>query len=203
MSDPSRAWSRRLRLFVSAIEQVQQRSMRATQEKYGLTDAQAGVVLLLASHPGMRASDVANCLGVSFPSATNMMNRLQQHGLIHREPMGHDRRSVSISLTPKGASAAADLHDARERGIQRLLDATGQAEAGRCMQWIETLIGAASVSMDDQVSRLCLHCGAEHEQNCPLTRTAGIADVSSWPVCRSKQMNDTLATPLSERNSEK
>lgn len=198
----SQRMARRLRLFVTAVEQVQQRAMRLAQAQYGLTDAQAAALLLVASHPGMRARDVAACLGVSFPSATNMVNRLQSRGLIRRETMGDDKRSVSIWLTSTGLAAVSDLREQREQGIRCLLDATEQVGTDVCVRWIDTLINAAAAAMQDQAEQLCLHCGVDHDTKCPLARITGSGDVPLAAAYRSNQMSETTDTPLSERETE-
>ncbi|HUL42527.1 MAG TPA: MarR family winged helix-turn-helix transcriptional regulator [Burkholderiales bacterium] len=68
-------------------------------ERCGLSGAQLWVLWELGQMPGMRISDLATSLAIKQPSATNLVDKLEERELIRRERNGSDRRVVRLYLT--------------------------------------------------------------------------------------------------------
>jgi len=69
-----------------------------------VTVLQIKALLLLTSGPAT-TSQIAHRLGVTLPSATRLVDRLVEHGLVTREENPNDRRYTNVLPT----SAATDL----------------------------------------------------------------------------------------------
>ena len=67
-----------------------------------LTMSQLKVVLLLYSQGPAHMSRLATALGVSLPTATGIVDRLVERGLVMREEYPGDRRLVVIRLSEHG-----------------------------------------------------------------------------------------------------
>jgi len=67
----------------------------------GITLPQLGAMSLVAQNP-RRVSDVAGALDMSLPSATSLLDRLEERGFIERTHDASDRRVVRCCLTPEG-----------------------------------------------------------------------------------------------------
>ena len=68
----------------------------------GVTPTQAQALALLGDAPaGMRLSTLAQALGVSAPTASDMVGSLVAKGLARKKP-GPDKRSLALRLTPEG-----------------------------------------------------------------------------------------------------
>lgn len=67
-----------------------------------LTMSQLKVVLLLYSQGTAHMSRLATALGVSLPTATGIVDRLVERGLVMREEYPGDRRLVVIRLSEHG-----------------------------------------------------------------------------------------------------
>ncbi|MFI6502361.1 MarR family winged helix-turn-helix transcriptional regulator [Nonomuraea typhae] len=108
-----------------------------------LTDAQADALWRLSGEPDMTARRLADALACDASSATAMIDRLEKHGLVSREPHPADRRAKILRLTPEGCalrdrlirhaiehSPFARLDDAGRRRLHALLHqaATGQED---------------------------------------------------------------------------
>ncbi len=63
--------------------------------------AQLHAVAIIHDHGPLTVSDLAAALGVSPPSASTMVDRLVEKGLLLREPSREDRRKVLVSVSPK------------------------------------------------------------------------------------------------------
>ena len=110
--------------FVGLFEAIYARMCSSpTSEWWGieLTMPQLKALVLLYQGPH-RMSGIAAYLGTSLSSATSMMDRLVEKGLIDRAPDPHDRRVVTCHLTSHG-------HEEVERfwsvGRMRILDLAG------------------------------------------------------------------------------
>jgi len=66
---------------------------------------------------------VAELIGSGLPTATGLVNRMVERGLVRREHDTRDRRVVLVSLTEEGAAEVRELHEARQR---RMADAIAQ-----------------------------------------------------------------------------
>ncbi len=56
----------------------------------------------VTEHTNPSMKEIADCFGVTPPSATAMINRLVEDGLLKREADKTDRRAVRISITAAG-----------------------------------------------------------------------------------------------------
>jgi len=62
---------------------------------------QFNTVLMVSRHEPVSITELAQLLAVSPPSASNMVDRLVEKGLLVREPSPDDRRKVVISVSPE------------------------------------------------------------------------------------------------------
>jgi DNA-binding MarR family transcriptional regulator len=98
--------------------------------RYGQSMTRFDVMSQLA-----RAGD--NALGVSALSAsliassgniTRLLDRMQNEGLVHRQPAPNDRRGIIIQLTGKGQQLFAQMAISHEQWITTLLKKAPKAE---------------------------------------------------------------------------
>ena len=75
----------------------------------GVTHAQSGILLLLASGKYSTAADLVREIYTDAASMTRMLDRLQRNGLIERLPHADDRRQMRLCLTDAGAALAQRL----------------------------------------------------------------------------------------------
>lgn len=70
---------------------------------FGLSPGRYAVLMALdVRRPSLAPSEIADHLGVTRATITGLIDGLVRDGLVARAPEGADRRSRSISLTPKG-----------------------------------------------------------------------------------------------------
>ncbi|MFF0814782.1 MarR family winged helix-turn-helix transcriptional regulator [Rhodococcus sp. NPDC003318] len=61
-----------------------------------------------------RLGDVAKALRIAPRSATEVVDRLEERGLVERIPDAHDRRATCVRLTGDGARTVRELEQARD-----------------------------------------------------------------------------------------
>ncbi|MBI1259968.1 MAG: MarR family transcriptional regulator [Chloroflexi bacterium] len=109
------------------------RNIRAdmrTQPGLDLSVPQFRTLLFLRRHPGASLSEVAEHIGLTLPTISKMIDRLEGRNLLARLAAAHDRRRTSLELTPHGIEilkAASDT--SRERLARQLLVLTDEQRA--------------------------------------------------------------------------
>ncbi len=93
-----------------------------------LTMAQFKIVLLLFITETARMSLIAQELGVSLSTATGIVDRLVEKGIVVRQEDPNDRRIVLCKLTEKGKNMLNGLWRAARNGTRELLMAVPEAK---------------------------------------------------------------------------
>jgi len=111
-----------------------------------LSVADFRVLLYVNVNGGTGLSPIADHVGFSVPSASRVVERLLQDGLLRRETFPEDRRRVVLTLTEAGSREIARARDAAGRYLgQRLdtLDAEAQEEMTRSLQLLRKTFAPA------------------------------------------------------------
>jgi DNA-binding MarR family transcriptional regulator len=86
------------------------------------------VLTVLESDGPLAMSKLAEALDVSVASATGIVDRMEQRGLVGRRREPDDRRVVLVHATDAGDSVFRDLAMDRRKHLARLLDRMTDAE---------------------------------------------------------------------------
>jgi DNA-binding MarR family transcriptional regulator len=86
-----------------------------------LTAPQLKVVLLLYLYGSTRMSELAGSLGVTLATATGIMDRLVERGLVTRENQPNDRRVVMCKLSENGLEMTDRLWKTSREKARQLL----------------------------------------------------------------------------------
>ena len=78
------------------------RRLRRETEELGVTSHQATLLWLVRSRPGLSLRELAQAEGISAPSLSAHVDRLEALGLIRRVRSSDDRRRVGLELTSEG-----------------------------------------------------------------------------------------------------
>src|SRR3984957_10913080 len=121
-----RAW----RAFKPPHHQLAVRLQRHLLQDSGLTEADYQVLAALSEHPAgrMPAQELCALLQWEKSRLSHQVRRMQEEGLIVREPNPADARSVMIGLLPTGRRAIEDaapqhVHNVRRHFIDLLTPA--------------------------------------------------------------------------------
>lgn len=80
---------------------------------WDLSPHQARALRVVAGHDGLRLSELAGSLRIAPRSATEVVDGLQQRGLVERAADPADRRAVVLRLTDTGRRVQREVDDAR------------------------------------------------------------------------------------------
>jgi len=116
MTTTSRELANELMDCVPLMMRTIRTEMRSHREA-GLSVAQFRALLFVRRHPAASLSQVADHLGLTLPSTSELIENLVQRGLVLRNEVKENRRQVQLELTPSGS---AMLSSAQELTINRL-----------------------------------------------------------------------------------
>lgn len=88
----------------------------------GLTPARAEVLFVLHQHGRpMVQRELSQALRCTPRHVTALVDALQQHGTVRRDPHPTDRRATLVALTDAGAATAGWMDDARRAAARAIL----------------------------------------------------------------------------------
>jgi len=136
---------------------VRAQSWRADKTP-ALPPTQASVLRMLAGAPdGLRASRMAERLGISAASLSDTLKSLESHEWIERKPDSRDARAVVVRLGRKGSDIARSLCDP-EHGIGSLLDGMDVRDLGAFLRATQWMVAQAQFRGWASGVRTCLGC---------------------------------------------
>jgi DNA-binding MarR family transcriptional regulator len=102
---------------------IGRRLARELRAEIDIPDAWLEVLLRIGRTPGqaVRMTDLANMLLFSSGGFTKLADRMEQAGLIRREPCPEDRRAIYAVLTPEGRRMLDRALTVHVPGLQRYL----------------------------------------------------------------------------------
>jgi DNA-binding MarR family transcriptional regulator len=94
---------RQFRLIFGAVRQ----HFQAVEKLCGVSGAQVWAMAALRDSPGLKVSQLAKTLSIHASTASNLLDKIEQAGMVRRERGKEDQRVVRLYLTPAGEAALA------------------------------------------------------------------------------------------------
>ena len=89
-------------LLTNHAAKIFNRHVDAMLRPHGLPFAHLSPLMALHHNPTMLQRDLVKACGIAQPAMTNALSKLEEAGLISREPSAQDRRAATISITIEG-----------------------------------------------------------------------------------------------------
>lgn len=113
-------------------------------QPHGITPHQSrtlGVITRLADGQEIRPSVIAERLGIAPRSATEVIDALEERGLVERAPSPTDRRATVVRLTAAGRSLRARLERERATEAASYVSALSDEERRELVRLLQKLLG--------------------------------------------------------------
>ncbi|OXM82974.1 MarR family winged helix-turn-helix transcriptional regulator [Paenibacillus rigui] len=78
---------------------------------------------------GMKVSEISGLLQVTSPTVTQMINSMEEQGLVERAMDPSDRRAVRVKLTDKGEQLAAKMSETMSASFNGLVEHLGEEQS--------------------------------------------------------------------------
>ena len=85
---------------------------------------------------------LAEAVGVSAPAASQLVDRLVEHGMVERRHDTADRRVVLVDYVPGMQEIARRMMEGRRRRVEEAVGAMSDAEAEAFLKGLKLLVGA-------------------------------------------------------------
>jgi DNA-binding MarR family transcriptional regulator len=115
------------------------RNLRRETEALGVTSHQATLLWLVRSRPGLSLRELAGEEGISAPSLSGHVDRLEAAGLLRRVRSTGDRRRVGLELTPEGRAILKRVRAQRTSWLADRLGRLSDEERERVEQALPAL----------------------------------------------------------------
>jgi DNA-binding MarR family transcriptional regulator len=110
-----------------------------TLEPIGITPGQSRAVAVLMRHGVMRLSELSDHLRIAPRSTTEVVDGLQERGLVERTPDPGDRRAVILRPTDEGRRIRAEIDAARSADSAELFARLPAADRDALARLLRTL----------------------------------------------------------------
>jgi DNA-binding MarR family transcriptional regulator len=107
----------------------------------GISPGQIGVLLLVATNPGVNQTTVGNALGIDRSTLVSMLDRLEERKVVARTPSPRDRRSHALVLTAKGQEFLASLLPRLDKHEQRIAARLSASERATLVALLRRISG--------------------------------------------------------------
>ena len=112
-------------------------------EDSGMTLPQFTLLDWIAASPGCSVSEIADGLELTAPTVSVGVRRLEEIGLLERQPNPDDGRSVRLFLTVKGQALEERALAFRRKKMRQLLGGLTSDEAATLLTLMEKAMDAA------------------------------------------------------------
>jgi DNA-binding MarR family transcriptional regulator len=113
--------------FRSVARQLRETSQE-TLAPWDITPSQFRALRVLHHHEALRLSDLSERLHIAPRSATEVVDALQERGLVERRADPGDRRATLVQLTEHGTSILDAIRVARGTEAERVFDRLSPAD---------------------------------------------------------------------------
>jgi DNA-binding MarR family transcriptional regulator len=113
--------------FRSVARQLRETSQEALAP-WDITPSQFRALRVLHHHEALRLSDLSERLHIAPRSATEVVDALQERGLVERRADPGDRRATLVQLTGHGISILDAIRVARGTEAERVFDRLSPAD---------------------------------------------------------------------------
>ena len=127
-------------LFWSVARRLRH-SSRQSLAPWDIAPSHSRALSVLMQHQALRLSDLSDHLHIAPRSTTDVVDGLQERGLIQRSPDPHDRRAMLVSLTAEGRRAGTAIRAARDADAERFFGALSDADRNELARILRTLRG--------------------------------------------------------------
>jgi DNA-binding MarR family transcriptional regulator len=128
------------RCVAYAYAEVMRAHCEERGKPYVITPPQWGALSLLLVQDGMTIGTMSQKRGVDAPTATGIITRLEQNGLVERRHTREDRRVVKVYLTDEGRDISNTLVSSVEHFEQSMKRGFSESEMDRFLAQLQQLI---------------------------------------------------------------
>lgn len=148
------------------------RKAASTRESHGSDDITPSLIQCLQHiylHGPSSIRRIATGLSITFPAASQLVERLVRKGLVTREEGKEDRRFANVNLTDEGRSAVMEARASRSKWLRDILDKMPEERREALVDNLEEFIRIA-LETTGSIEEACIRCGINHVAFCVVNK---------------------------------
>ena len=115
------------------------------ERRFGLSGAQLETLEILRDNPGLSATDVAHRTATDQSTASVVVKRLADSGLVERRQHDNDRRRSHLEITPKGEAVLAEAPPSVSKRLREAFMRMAQPERVTLTHLLERWLALAGL----------------------------------------------------------
>jgi DNA-binding MarR family transcriptional regulator len=112
----------------------------AFREAAGISTTQLGVLFFLQKSPGALPKDLSDALGVNASAITALIARMEDAGLVRRQPSRDDQRAIHLFATASGLARAAAARPILARLNTRLTGDFSERDIATVARFLDAIL---------------------------------------------------------------
>ena len=112
----------------------------AFREAAGISTTQLGVLFFLQKSPGALPKDLSDALGVNASAITALIARMEDAGLVRRQPSRDDQRAIQLFATASGLAKAAAARPVLARLNTRLTGDFSERDIATVARFLDAIL---------------------------------------------------------------
>jgi MarR family transcriptional regulator for hemolysin len=135
--------------WVTRLARSMEQDFESRLQALGIT--RGAYAALSAIHFDARCTpaELVGFLGIDGAAITRHLDRIEKNGLIERRPGASDRRSVDITLTPKGADTVKQGHADSRATNKKFIQDLSKEEVDALRSTIQTILKVTGGNIAD------------------------------------------------------
>ncbi|MCL4338657.1 MarR family winged helix-turn-helix transcriptional regulator [Patescibacteria group bacterium] len=121
------------------VSRLMKEEMSYTNNLIHLSILQIQTLIFLSQNKKVSMGDIAGYFRIELSSATSLLNKLCDQGLVQRHEDKEDRRLVMITLTDKGKTLLKQAISHRRIKLEKMLSYLSQREKSELLNILKTL----------------------------------------------------------------
>lgn len=128
--------------FLAIFQRMERMDLdQAPVKQIKLSMPQVALLRCIARYPGSHAQQVAGALGLSAPTISVGLRKLEEEGWLRREPDPADGRAMRHFLTDKALNVMRQVKQFRQKKVSEFLDALTNEEQEQLLTLLEKAVG--------------------------------------------------------------
>ena len=140
---PDQERALKLLVVLSRASAAVQAHLQASVAEFDLTLMEFGILEALYHRGDMLLGELQRKILVSSGGVTYLVDRLEQRGLVKRQPCPDDRRARYAALTPEGKRLMARIFPDHAQAVERAMSGLTRADRDRAATLLKALGRAA------------------------------------------------------------
>jgi DNA-binding MarR family transcriptional regulator len=158
---------------IEALMSVRRKAFCSQPLHREISMPQLYILMVLEEHGPTTVTDLAHLLRISAPSASSIVDRMEEHGLVERARDEADRRVVHVRLLDRGRRLMNEVTGLKRDGLQRVLATLSDEELEHVIRAAEALQRAAHTVTAQLTAVPPPRADASHPHQCPGRRLPG------------------------------